>query len=155
MDNELVSNSLSEIQSDQSRGGSDTPTPRSYSEIFEEKFPYYLSIGMTAEQYWDGDVNLPKYYRKAEELRKERVNQEAWLQGMYIYDVILRTAPILQAFAKKGTKPKPYVEEPYPISKKKRDDVQQRKEKKISDKGLAKMQAFMTKTNKHFNKGSE
>ena len=58
--------------------------PPSYSEIFLAKFPYYLSIGMTEEQYWDRDSTLVKSYRKAEELRKERVNQEMWLQGMYL-----------------------------------------------------------------------
>ena len=78
--------------------------PPSYSEIFLAKFPYYLSIGMTEEQYWDRDCTLVKSYRKAEELRKERVNQEMWLQGMYIYDAISRLSPILRAFAKKGTK---------------------------------------------------
>lgn len=83
--------------------------PPSYSEIFLAKFPYYLSIGMTEEQYWDRDSTLVKSYRKAEELRKERVNQEMWLQGMYIYDAISRLSPILRAFAKKGTKAQPYV----------------------------------------------
>lgn len=83
--------------------------PPSYSEIFLAKFPYYLSIGMTEEQYWDRDSTLVKSYRKAEELRKERVNQEMWLQGMYIYDAISRLSPILRAFAKKGTKAQPYA----------------------------------------------
>ncbi len=79
--------------------------PPSYSEIFLAKFPYYLSIGMTEEQYWDRDSTLVKSYRKAEELRKERVNQEMWLQGMYIYDAISRLSPILRAFAKRERKP--------------------------------------------------
>jgi len=93
---------------------------------------------------------LPKYYREAEELRMERRNQEAWLQGMYVYDAIFRLAPILHAFAKKGAKPKPYVEEPYPITRKEQEDKQQRREKEISEKGLAKMEAFMSKFNKNF-----
>ena len=71
---------------------------------------------MTEEQYWDKDCMLVKYYREAEEMRREKFNQEAWLQGMYIYDAIMRLSPILHAFAKKGTKPQPYVDSPYPIS---------------------------------------
>ncbi len=105
---------------------------------------------MTEAQYWDGDPALPQYYRKADELRMERQNEEAWLQGMYVYDAIIRLTPILHAFAKKGAKPKPYVEEPYPIIQKKQEDKQQRKEKSVSDKGLAKMEAFMQKFNKSF-----
>lgn len=105
---------------------------------------------MTEAQYWDGDCTLPKYYREAEVLRKERVNQEAWLQGMYVYDAISRLTPILHAFAKKGAKPKPYVEEPYPINEKAVEDAKLKKEKEKSQKGLRFMQAFMVANNKHF-----
>lgn len=124
--------------------------PPSYSEIFYAKFPYYLSIGMTEEQYWDRDSTLVKYYREAEELRKERMNQEAWLQGMYIYDAISRLSPILRAFAKKGTKAQPYVEEAYPISKKTVEEAELKKEKAKSQKGLRYMQAYMAQNNKFF-----
>lgn len=93
---------------------------------------------------------LPKYYRKAEDLRMERHNEEVWLQGMYVYDAIVRLTPILRAFAKKGAKPKPYVEEPYPITQKKQEYKQLRKDKAVSDKGIAKMEAFMQKFNKSF-----
>ena len=122
--------------------------PPSYSEIFLAKFPYYLSIGMTEEQYWDRDCTLGKSYRKAEELRKERVNQEMWLQGMYIYDAISRLSPILRAFAKKGTKAQPYVEEAYPINKKTVEEAELKKEKAKSEKGLRYMQAYMVQANK-------
>ena len=124
------------------------PAPPSYSEIFLTKFPYYLSIGMTEEQYWDRDSTLVKSYRKAEELRKERVNQEMWLQGMYIYDAIYRLSPILRAFAKKGTKARPYTEEPYPINKKTVEEAKLQKEKAKSEKGLRYMQARMVQANK-------
>ena len=125
-------------------------TPHSYSEVFLAKFPYYLSIGMTEEQYWDRDCTLVKSYREAEELRKERVNQEMWLQGMYIYDAISRLSPILRAFAKKGTKAQPYVEEAYPISKKTVEEAELKKEKAKSQKGLRYMQAYMAQNNKFF-----
>ena len=124
--------------------------PPSYSEIFLAKFPYYLSIGMTEEQYWDRDCCLVKFYREAEEIRRERVNQELWLQGMYFYDALARVSPILHAFAKKGTKAQPYVEEAYPINKKKMEDAQLKKEKAKSQKGVRYMQAYMVANNKRF-----
>jgi hypothetical protein len=31
---------------------------------------------MTPEQYWDGDSMLAKYYRKADELKRKRRNEE-------------------------------------------------------------------------------
>jgi len=70
-------------------------------------------MGMTWEQYWHGDVTMVAAYAEAERLRQQRQNSEAWLQGMYIYDAILRAAPILQAFAPKGTRPHPYLDKPY------------------------------------------
>lgn len=131
-------------------------SPCPYTDIFNDKFPYYLSIGMTEEQYWDRDSCLVKYYRQAEELRRERVNQELWLQGMYFYDALARVSPILHAFAKKGTKAQPYVEEAYPINKKKMEDVKVKKEKAKSEKGVRYMQAYMVKNNQRFaKKGSE
>ena len=103
---------------------------------------------MTEEQYFDGDSTLAKYYREADELRKERMNQELWLQGMYFYDAMSRLSPILKAFAKAGTKPMPYIEEPYPINDKSKKESEEKKEKAMSDKGLRYMQDYMLQANK-------
>ena len=40
----------------------------SFSKEFETHLPYFLSVGMTYEQYYDGDVDLCKYYRKSDEI---------------------------------------------------------------------------------------
>lgn len=147
----MVSDSLSDESADEgSERENRFASPFPYTEIFEKKFPYYLSIGMTEEQYWDSDSCLVKFYREAEEIRRERFNQEAWLQGMYIYDALARIAPILHAFAKKGTKAQPYVEEAYPINKKKMEDAQLKKERAKSQKGVRYMQAYMVANNKRF-----
>ena len=152
MDNELVRGSLSVGESED--GGSESvnrsASPFPYTEMFYKQFPYYLSIGMTEEQYWDRDCCLVRYYREAEEIRKERFNQEAWLQGMYFYDALARISPLLHAFAKKGTKAKPYVEEAYPINRKMAEDTETKKAKLKSEKGLRYMQALMVKNNNRF-----
>lgn len=124
--------------------------PFSYTEAFYQRFPYYLSIGMTEEQYWDRDCCLVKYFREADQLRKERVNSEMWLQGMYFYDALARISPILRAFAKKGTKPQPYVEEPYPIDQKTKEEAEEKKEKANAQKGRMYMEALMAQSNKYF-----
>lgn len=110
---------------------------------------------MTEEQYWDRDCELVKYYRKADEIKRERTNQELWLQGMYVYDAIARLSPILHAFAKKGTKPQPYTEAPYPISQSSMEEMKVKKEKAVADKGKRFMEAFMAKNNLKFEEGSE
>jgi hypothetical protein len=121
-----------------------------YTEQFNEVFPYYLSIGMTYEQFWEEDPILCKYYREAEELRNEKKNQELWLQGMYIYEAIADLSPILHAFAKKGTKAQPYPDAPYPITKKQRERIRLEKEKQTFDKGMKFMEALTQQTNAKF-----
>ena len=107
------------LSSNEGSGGVTATAPlKTYTEKFNELFPYYLSLGMTEEQYWDRDCLLVKAFRKAEELKTDRKNQEMWLQGAYIYEALCRVSPILHAFAKKGTKPVPYLAEPFAINEK-------------------------------------
>lgn len=146
MDSELVSSSLSTTE----EVGRGSPSSFTYTEKFYELFPYYLSIGMTPEQYWDGDCTLVKYYRQAEETRNERRNQELWLQGMYIYEAICDVSPILHAFAKKGAKPHPYPSKPYAISEKQIKREREEKERALVEKGKRFMEAMMHSTNKRF-----
>ena len=147
MDSKLVSGSLSVDEESERKVHSPFLT---YTEQFYQAFPYYLSIGMTAEQFWDGDPNLVKYYRQADEMRIERKNQELWLQGLYIYDALCDVAPILQAMAKKGTKARPYPEQPYAITEKQRKRDIAEKERTVANKGKRFMEQFMKATNKRF-----
>ena len=68
---ELVSSSLP-----QSGGRANNSAPISYTEQFYENLPYYLSIGMTWDEYWNDDCLKAKYYRKADKLRRKQRNQE-------------------------------------------------------------------------------
>ncbi len=106
------------MQSDERGGGGVVrPAPRfAYTEKFYEVFPFYLAIGMTAEQYWDGDCELVKYYRKAAKIRQDLKNQDAWLLGMYIYQAIGNLAPILRAFAKKAPRLCLYPDQPFALN---------------------------------------
>ena len=90
-----------------------------------------MSIGMSYDEFWNQDVALVRVYRKADELKQRRQNQIAWLQGMYIYHALCDVAPIFHAFAKKGTKPVPYVEEPYPITA---AEIEERKKQELRKK---------------------
>ena len=147
MDGKLVSGSLSAPEG--SERDSSLPSI-TYTERFYEQVPYYLAIGMTPEQYWDGDPALAKYYRQADELKLERLNQQLWLQGMYVYEAICDASPILRAFAKKGTKPHPFTEKPYPLTAKQRINDAADKEKAVAEKGKRMMEAFMKLNNSKF-----
>lgn len=144
----MVSDSLSD---EGESGGTATTLPKTYTEKFNELFPYYLSLGMTEAQYWDKDSMLVVHYRKADRLRQERMNQELWLQGAYFYEALCAVSPILHAFAKKGTKPKPYAPEPFTISDKQAEAKEEEKAKKTYNKGKQFMEKFLLDTNKKFN----
>lgn len=70
----------------------DTASSKSYTEIFDEQLPFYISLGMSATEYWEGDTALPYFYRKAWKMKSkykaDHENYLAWLQGMYIADAI-------------------------------------------------------------------
>lgn len=154
MDSELVADSLSDNQN-QGSESDNRSAPISYTETFYEHFPYYLAIGMTATQYWDDDCTLPKYYREAEQIRLETKNRDMWLQGMYIYDAMSRLTPLMHAFAKKGTRAKPYIDEPYPISKKIEEKNKDTREKTNMTKGLGYMQRLMAQSEIYFEERKE
>ncbi len=131
-------------------GGVATSPLYTYTQKFNEFFPYYLSIGMTEEQYWDRDSTLVIAYKKADELRNNRRNQELWLQGAYVYEALARVSPILRAFTKKGTKPIPYVSEPFAVTEKQAEIKNEEKARNTFIKGKKLMEGFMAKTNKNF-----
>lgn len=105
----------------------------SYTEIFEQECPFYMSIGMSYDEFWYGDCWVASYYRKAWKLKKEQENEKLWLQGVYIYEALLDVAPILHAFAKKGTKPLPFPDKPYDFTKRK---TEKEKEQEIENEKI-------------------
>ena len=131
-------------------GGQSAPFSNSYTTSFYDQFPYYLAIGMTPEQYWDGDASLARHYRKADEIKRQRRNEELWLQGMYIYEALCDVSPIFHAFAKKGTKAKPYSDHPYALTTQEREKEQKVREQQEREKARKYMEAKMAAINKRF-----
>lgn len=128
-------------------GVSSAPPPN-FSQVFEECFPYYLSIGMTYKQYWQQDGSLVIAYRKADEIRKKRINQEAWLQGAYFYSALCSVSPILHAFAPNGTEPMPYMDAPIPMTS---HDAEVREEE-LMRKRAEEFRAFVAAKNEEHKK---
>ena len=66
--------------------------PSTYTKQFETVLPYYLTIGMTVEQFWEGESTLPIFFRQAArekaEADRERENYLAWLNGRYVLEAI-------------------------------------------------------------------
>lgn len=122
------------------------PTQRkTEAEIFEEAFPFYLAIGMSYAEYWEGDPSLARYYRKAYLIKQEEINNNAWLQGLYIYDAIstaLHNA--LRGFGKSKTPARDYAKQPYNFNNKEKTEAEKAKEVAIEqEKAAAWMENFV------------
>ena len=140
------------VTSSESAEGSGRSAPffNSYTTTFYDHFPHYLAIGMTPEQYWDGDPMLAKYYREADKIRRKRRNEELWIQGMYIYEALCDVSPVMHAFAKRGTKPAPYPDHPYALTADERVKEQKLKEQQDRERAKRYMEAKMAEVNKRF-----
>lgn len=90
---------------------------KTYTEIFKEALPFYISIGMNVDQFYNEDVTLATIYRKAYDIKNERDNSRLWLQGLYIYDAI--NTSLYNVFCRKsGQSAASYTQKPYPINQK-------------------------------------
>ena len=70
-------------------------------------------MGMSYEQYWEGHPLLTVAYRKAYRLKRELENEQAWLQGLYVYDAF--AVCLSNLFRKSGSKKQNYFEKPVGI----------------------------------------
>lgn len=87
-------------------------------------FPYYLSLGMTYEQYWYGEPWLVKAYREAEIYRRESENYTLWLQGLYFHRAV--SASLSQAFSDKKSQQMTYLDYPIAITKREKEAERER-----------------------------
>ena len=106
-----------------------TPSAQiTYAEMFMKICPSYMAMGMTYEQFWNCNTKVHKAFREAWELKQRHRNTEMWRQGMYIYDAMLRVAPVMRAsMSKAKVEPGEYPKEPYPMTEKEareRDEAQ-------------------------------
>lgn len=124
-------------------------TPRKLSEIFDEQFPFYLSIGMSSAEYWEGDSSLPRYFRKAFKMRQERENEQAWLHGLYVYDA---TISALTHFSKDKKDHRDYTSKPYSFDPKEREEEQEAKVDEAQAQAEVWMKSWVAATKKHFSR---
>lgn len=87
-----------------------------------------MSIGMSYEEFWHGDVWAATAYLEAHKIQQKQKNEWCWLQGMYIYDAVQTS--MTNAFRKKGARPVKYPESSYPLfgEEKTKEEVAQSEE---------------------------
>lgn len=142
----MVTNSPSST----TRGGGASRQPLfRYGEKFEELCGQYMALGMTYQEYWDGDAQMVKYFRDAEEYKQERENYLAWLHGLYIYSALLDVAPVFNAMSKKK-KPRSYMDSPVPLSDRASKRAKEEENRQKMANGKNAMQMMMKGFNAKF-----
>jgi hypothetical protein len=119
--------------------GEITSPNTTFTDFFEEVFPAYLAIGMTWTQFWIDEPELAIAYRKADAIRKRRINEELWLEGMYMAEALRATVGNMFS---KGQKHQ-YPAEPFPITADEQRERREREEKARMERMKA---AFIAKS---------
>lgn len=125
-----------------------------YSKVFREAFPQYLAIGMSAEEFWDGEPWLVKSYREAYRIRTENEMRMAdrgyWRMGEYIRFALASTPVTVTGWAPKNHHMQDYPEKP--LMDKYDEEMKAETEKKQQENqqklAQAMFQAFVEKMNK-------
>lgn len=100
-----------------------------YTELFMKVFPEYMAMGMSYEEFWHGHSWLASAYRKAHKNKRAEEEWARWRQGAYIYDALLRVAPVMRAFGKGKVEPGKYPDEPWPLTQKEAQDREEARQK--------------------------
>ena len=101
------------------------------TKLFEHECPYYMSYGMSFNEFWYESPGLVKFYKESYKLKMRYDDVFMWKQGMYIYEALCDVSPILHAFSKKGAKPLQYRSKPM---LEENDALKSEKEKEIEVK---------------------
>ena len=118
-------------------------SPFLFTDLFETYCPILMSMGMSYDEFWNGDVEIAKYYIEANKIKKRTDNEKLWLQGMYIYDAIICASPTLGWSPKE---PLPYPSTPYALDEDTEKEynkiVDEKREKENKENFLKFMNAF-------------
>ena len=83
---------------------------------------YYMTMGVTYEEFWFGDYTKFKYVARQYDAQRKLQNEDAWLQGAYVYDAV--ATALSNAFRKKGAKAQNYLERPLQVYPKTEEEEQ-------------------------------
>lgn len=127
---------LGEKFSQEDMGAGGDTSALSYTDIFYQCLPHYLAMGMSADEFWNCDPKLYPAYREMDRIKNERENERLWLQGAYVYQAILLTAPRLNSL--KPEEPLSYPEKPFDLGLRKVEE----EEHEMTDEEIRKSPQF-------------
>lgn len=106
--------------------------------MLDQLCPYFMAMGVSYDEFWNGDYTQLKYIQNAHLIQVERQNEQAWLQGVYVYEAV--SIALANAFKKKGQQADKYPEKPHrvtPLSEIEQEAENKRKVEDFRNKLLA------------------
>ena len=144
---------------DRLTGEKDSPkqtSPTPYGDTFDELLPHYMAMGMTYDEYWDGEYGTKRACRKAYRIRMDNeqrvIDRNYWYMGQYIMAAIQATPLIVPGVnMKKGASPPDYPDKPFlvRVEEQKQEEVRRKQEEDQSKLAMAMFQAWTARFNKN------
>ena len=113
-----------------------------------------MAIGMTYEQYWYGDPLMVRAFYKAFQLRQEQIDEQAWLNGVYVLRAL--DATVGNMFRKHGATPAEYPQEPMTLTSRRQREAEASERRKAQEAVWARawMESFV-QAGKNFGKNKK
>ena len=119
-------------------------------------------MGMTPEEYWDGENSLKPAFRKSYRMRidneRKLADQSNWYMGQYILCAMQTGALMVRGINTKEHAELPeYPDQPFlmRLEAEKKEEVRKRKEEDQTKLAMAMFQAGIEKFNQNFRKRQE
>lgn len=103
-----------------------------------------MAMGMTYDEYWNGSSERTRAYRESWELKRRQINQQMWMQGLYMVRAL--NATVGNMLSDKSTKIT-YPEEPFPMSQQEREEQEERAKRRKFEAMKQSMIAFSEQHN--------
>ena len=139
-------------EEEQSKQTSQTP----YGDMFDRLLPEYMAIGMTYDEYWDGEYGMKKAFREAFRIRMENEqrlsDRNNWYIGQYVMAAIQAVPLIVPGInMKKGASLPEYPDKPFLMKyeERKKEEARKQHEEDQSKLAMAMFQAMTAKFNKN------
>ena len=110
----------------------ETNQPGTNQELYATMFPYYLSLGCSYNEFWYESPWVAAAYLEAELYRREQVNHDLWLQGLYFSNAV-NTALSNAFWDHKGIKPDDYLKYPIAFTEREKAAEAERKRQEALD----------------------
>ena len=130
--------------------------------MFDRLLPEYMAMGMTYDEYWDGEYGTKRSCRKAFRIRMENEQKIAdrnyWYMGQYVMAAIQASQFIIPGInMKKGASLPDYPDKPFLMKQEelKQEEARKQHEEDQSKLAMAMFQAMTAKFNQNIQKRLE